>query len=742
MSLFGELGRRNVFRVGIAYAIVAWIVVQVADIVFENIGAPAWVMQTLMLGLSLGFVVALIFSWAYEVTPDGVKRESEVDRSGSITHVTGRKLDRVIIGLLVAALVYFVWESRVADRPVATPETTAASEAVPDEVEVLQTASPDLSIAVLPFENRSALVEDEFFTEGMHDDLLTTLAKIGSMKVISRTSVMEYRDTTKKIPVIATELGVANILEGGVQRAGNQVRINVQLIDAQNDEHLWAEIYDRELTAENLFAIQTEISKAIADALHATLSPDEERRISTAPTDNLEAFDHYLRGRQLMATRAVDDLEASTHEFLKAVELDPEFALAWVGVADSHNLLSDYGSVPLGTYFEIRDKAINRALEIDSRLGEAYASLGALLSEKNETAAAEEALLTATRYSPNYATGWHWYANMIRRNTLRTHEALPYSLRAAELDPNSAIILANLSGNYGQIGDYASSERYNTQLLRMHPDFVQGLRGLVFERLRDGDVASALDAQRKILRVDPGSAFAAFRHATLLASAGAFEEARTIGQSMGERFPDDALTRLVDLAIEFPQGDVRNSRAILSDVLEGHTSDTASWNTAYLGTLTGNFDIAIDAFDRVSAGRLSAAQFSDEFLGKAEGALCFMSYSMLGSEGNEAGGQALLEASIELYENQLVDLLQHPESRDFDLCYLLTGEHDKALDILELQLENNFVFSWPWDHRMRPYDAVREHPRFVAARLEYERRMSEQRELLAAQDTQKPAFEF
>ncbi|MEJ2297828.1 MAG: hypothetical protein P8X94_04855 [Woeseiaceae bacterium] len=166
------------------------------------------------------------------------------------------------------------------------------------------------------------------------------------MKVISRTSVMEYRNTTKKIPEIARELGVENILEGGVQRAGNQVRINVQLIDADTDEHLWAEIYDRELTAENLFAIQSEISKAIADAMHATLPPEEVDRIDAVPTQSLDALDHYLRGRKLMATRAVDDLEQATREFLEAVSIDPGFALAWVGVADSHALLLAYKDLP------------------------------------------------------------------------------------------------------------------------------------------------------------------------------------------------------------------------------------------------------------------------------------------------------------------------------------------------------------------------------------------------------------
>ena len=341
MGFFGELKRRNVFRVAIAFAIVAWLVVQVADIVLENIGAPAWVMQTMLLLLALGFIVTAMFAWAYEVTPEGIRRESEVDRSASITRVTGRRLDQMIVGLLVVSLAYFVWEARFAGHDEGgAPDTPAAVKPAAEEDAVFVTPASDLSIAVLPFDNRSALPEDAFFADGMHDDLLTTLAKIGSLKVISRTSVMQYRNTTMTVPEIARKLGVANILEGGVQRAGNQVRINVQLINAETDEHVWAEIFDRELTAENLFAIQSEISKAVAEALQATLSPAERQRIDTTPTDSLEAFDHYLRGRVLLAKRTTDEMQQATQEFLKAVELDPKFALAWVGVADAQCLIS------------------------------------------------------------------------------------------------------------------------------------------------------------------------------------------------------------------------------------------------------------------------------------------------------------------------------------------------------------------------------------------------------------------
>jgi TolB-like protein/Tfp pilus assembly protein PilF len=732
MSFFGELGRRNVIRVGFAYAIVAWLVVQVADIVFETIGAPVWVMQTLMLLLALGFLVTLIFAWAYEVTPDGIKRESEVDRSQSITGVTGHRLNRIITGLLVVALAYFVWESRFAERTGITPAPTVADQTSPDQAESV--AAADLSIAVLPFDNRSALADDAFFAEGMHDDLLTTLAKIGSMKVISRTSVMEYRDTTKKIPEIAKELGVANILEGGVQRAGNQVRINVQLIDAETDEHLWAEIYDRELTAENLFAIQSEISRAIADALHATLSPEEAERLTMAPTDSLEAFDHYLKGRQIMATRNVNDLETATAEFLKAVELDPRFALAWIGVADSHNLLAGYSGLPRGSYFQIRDEAINKALQIDPRLGEAFASLGALQRDKADFEAAEQSFKQAIRLSPNYATGYHWLSNMLRDDLYRVEEALVYAQRAAELDPNSAVILANLWGTYSIIGDYASVARLADQALEIDPDFSQALGEKAYLLSLEGDFVGSIEATRKVVEVDAGSASGLFYYAAGFAAIGAFDEARGITQTLGERFPDHPLAKLADVSLVIAEGREPNARSVIATVLDESPAFIVSTEAGYAALRLRHFDLALQAFNDAVHGDLTTMDYSTQFVGTWNGSLCTFAWLLLETPGAEDRGRELLSKTIAFFEDELPDSVRHPERFGLDACYVLAGEPEKALDVLERQLENHFIWGWRWMLQQSVYDPLREEPRFIALRKEFDARMAEQVTLLRRND--------
>ena len=741
MSFFGELGRRNVFRVGIAYAIIAWLVVQVADIVFETIGAPAWVMQTLMLGLVLGFFVALIFSWAYEVTPEGVKRESEVDRSQSITGHTAHKLDRVITGLLVLALGYFIWESRFAE-PDAVPTADPVAVTTEDTQPVEETVTPvsDLSIAVLPFDNRSNLADDEFFTEGMHDDLLTTLAKIGSMKVISRTSVMEYKDTTKKIPEIAEELGVANILEGGVQRAGNKVRINVQLIDANTDEHLWAEIYDRELSAENLFAIQSEISRAIADALHATLSPEEEQRIATAPTDNLEAFDHYLRGRQLMATRQVPKLEQATQEFLDAVALDPDFALAWVGVADSHSLLEGYATLPDGTFRDIRMNAIERALAVDNRLGEAYASLGAVYVDDNEPGMAEEAFRKSIEFSPNYATAYHWFSNLLNDSVLRVPEALAYAQRAAELDPRSGIILSNLAGNVSDIGDYRGALRHARRMVETHPDFAHSYASAGEALLYLGDYAGSTASYLKALDVDDSYFYAYLNSVYMYAMLGAQDEMTQFIEDRGDA--DSDVYQLTELGASAVFGADPRTRDVVTDVLANTTDLFTARQAGWAAFYNGEYDLALEAFLQSDLGDLATAEFDISWISQNSFAACELAWLLLESDGLEDQGARLLSATFDFHADHFPEEVRHQDSWPLDTCHLLNGDTDAALDVIEQQLAHHHIWNWRWNHLLPAYGTIREHPRYVAAWEEHDRRMAEQLEELRAKDGAKPAFEF
>lgn len=456
MSLFAELKRRNVFRVAFAYGVIAWVLAQVTDLAFDNFGSPEWVSKTVLFLLMLGLPLAIFFAWAFELTPEGIKKEKDVDRSESITPKTGRKIDYLIIGVLIIAVGFLLSDK------FQTNEQEAP-------FEVIETDGSRMSIAVLPFDNRSNREEDEFFTTGIHDDLLTTIAKIGSMKVISRTSVMQYKNTTKNIPQIAKELGVANILEGGVQRSGNQVRINVQLIDAETDEHLWAEIYDRQLTAENLFVIQSEVSNAIAKALQATLSPEEQKRINAIPTQNLEAYEAYLLGRQKWTSRTAISTAESVTLFQKAVDLDPDFAQAYAGLGDAYRHQIWYGGLRGSDVLPNAERAILKALELDDQSGETWAALGGLRAQMGDFSAGEDALRHAIELNPNYSVAYNWLGLLLNKKG-EFEEALEVFRKGLEVDPLSAVLHSNIAHAFGSLGRFDEMKAGYQRIIEISPD--------------------------------------------------------------------------------------------------------------------------------------------------------------------------------------------------------------------------------------------------------------------------------
>jgi TolB-like protein len=316
-SFVSELRRRNVLRVAAAYALVAWIIIEAGSVLLPTFGASDTAFQTYVIVVLLGFFVSLIFAWIFEITPDGVKLDKDVDREAQ-AESKGGLTNYAIIGLLIVALAVSVTFNVADIQPGGEPSAA----------DIMMNRQ---SIAVLPFSSRSSVADNILFADGVHDDLLTKLANLGSLKVISRTSVMEYRDTTKNLRQIGEELDVDTLLEGSVQQIGANVRINVQLIDAETDEHLWARIYDRQLTTENIFTVQSEVSAEIAAALHTTLMPDEQIQAADVPTQNLRAYSLYKSGRDNLYQRRLEPLREARTQFEQAIELDPEYAepYAW-----------------------------------------------------------------------------------------------------------------------------------------------------------------------------------------------------------------------------------------------------------------------------------------------------------------------------------------------------------------------------------------------------------------------------
>ncbi len=475
---FAELKRRQVFKIAAVYGAVAFAVMQAADIAFPRLGLPDWTVTFVVALAAIGFPIAILLAWALEMTPEGVKK-TEPARTGELEAIVALPTrSRWPAGLLaLAGILLLAMGGWWVYRDGATEEAALADSARPR------------SIAVLPFDNLSGEEANEYFSDGITDDIITHLSKLSELKVISRTSVMRYKETDKSLRQIAGELGVATVLEGGVQRSGDRVRINAQLIDASTDEHLWAEQYNALLT--DVFAIQTDIALQIASALQAQLSPQERGRVESTPTENLEAYNLYLQGRFFWNKRTAEGLRTGLDYFQQALEVDPDFALAWVGVADSYTILASWGYLSVEETYESAKSAALKALENDEALGEAHITLAQILQQyewEHERSVAE--FERGIALSPGYATGHQWYGNTLL--TLgRLDEGLAELERALELDPLSLIINQNLGAALRQKGEFERAIERFQNVERLDPDFPGTYQelGLVYEDMNAFDDA-------------------------------------------------------------------------------------------------------------------------------------------------------------------------------------------------------------------------------------------------------------
>lgn len=457
MSFLAELRRRSVFRIAAAYVVTAWLIVQVVATIAPMFALPDTAQRLVLIVLLIGFPVAVILAWVYELGPDGIRRDSGVATPGF-----GRKVDFMIIGVLIVALIM-----SLLTRP-----------SIDDHV--------DSSIAVIPFANLSGDPETDPFTYGIYDDLLTHLSRIKSIRTVSRTSMLRYADTTLPIPEIATNLDVATILEGGVQRSGDRIRINVQLIRADRDEHLWAETYDRELSASNVFEIQSDIARAIADALRATLTEDDERRLTTVPTRNIDALDRYFIGRRLLEQRTRESLEAAIQYFEQVTELDPEFALGWSGLADAYMLMPEYSSSIDRELVERQAReAIDKALELNPDLPEIHASKAWYELRFYKWNEAERIFREALEIYPDNINVLHWLSHVLSFQG-RFEEALEIARHAVEVEPDSLMMKTNLAYILTDARMHEEALSISRKLRDEFPEYLAQRRNFFLHALRAG----------------------------------------------------------------------------------------------------------------------------------------------------------------------------------------------------------------------------------------------------------------
>ncbi|MEO8440836.1 MAG: hypothetical protein ABI540_11530, partial [Spartobacteria bacterium] len=485
-----ELKRRNVYRVAAAYVVVGWLLVQVATQVFPFFEVPNWGVRLIVLGILIGLPVALLLAWAYEITPEGVKRTEDVAPGASRPRRTGRKLDFLIITVLAAVIALLIFDRFRTPR--SAPDTAS-----------------EKSIAVLPFANLSEDKSNAYFADGIQDEILTRLSKIGAMKVISRTSTQQFQSRPGSVTDIAKQLAVAHILEGSVQKSGDAVRVNVQLIKADHDSHVWAETYDRKLT--DIFAVESEIAEKIASALAAHLTGRERDAIATVPTQNQEAYDNYLRALDLLNSQDFRQLLQGRDALKRAVELDPGYAQAWARLALAEAEIY-FGAGPgegIHTAAQAAQsrRAAETAIRLAPELSDSHLGLGSYYyycEQDFDRALAE--LREAHRLAPNdsyiiFATG------LVKRRLGKLEEALKLQREAVVLDPRNSDMWVNLARTYGALRDFTQVQEMFDRAITIARDEPDIVTQKAFAYLIEGkpDAAEAV-----IASADTGPAASAF----------------------------------------------------------------------------------------------------------------------------------------------------------------------------------------------------------------------------------------
>jgi adenylate cyclase len=485
-SFFAELKRRNVYKVAVAYAIVGWLIVQIATQVFPFLEIPNWVVRLVIVCIAIGFPIAFIIAWAFELTPEGIKRTEDVGPSVGGASKGRTWIYVAAIGAALSIAVFFI--GRYTGQHYARAGGTEL---------------PAKSIAVLPFDNLSRDPDNAFFAEGVQDEILTRLAKVADLKVIARTSTQKFKSAPENLPDIAKQLGVMNILEGSVQKANDQVRVNVQLINALTNTHLWAEIYDRKLT--DIFAVESDIAKTIADTLQAKLTGSEKQLMASQPTTDTTAYEFYHKGRSLWEKRTGDNIPKAIEFYEQAIARDPNYALAYADLANAYVLLPYYTGARRHNSLAKAKEAALKALHLDPNIAEAHVALGKLNFFQMDLAGSLREYQRAIELKPNYAAAHQWFGNDSLVSLGRFDEAIAEGKRAVELDPLSLIINADLGITLYLARRYDDAIEQLRKTLVIDPTFFYAHYNLGVALQLKGDLSAAISEYEKAKQLSDDS---------------------------------------------------------------------------------------------------------------------------------------------------------------------------------------------------------------------------------------------
>ena len=690
-DLFQELKRRNVFRVGVAYVVLAWLLLQVGAVLAPILGLPDLVLSFVIFALVLGLPMALLFAWAWELTPDGLKRAAEVHPEASVTEKTGQRLNRITTGVLVAAVVLLL-----ADRFLLSGKSDDGRNG--SDI-ALGDRSYD-SIAVLPFVNMSEDAGQEFFSDGISEELLNLLAKTKGLRVAARTSSFAFKGKNEDIKGIGEQLDVDTVLEGSVRKADTKLRITAQLIDVASGYHLWSETYDRELT--DVFAVQDEISASIVKALQVHFGEaGAPQEIAQSYKADVEAYEQYLMGRRRIEMRTKADIEAALEHFTKAIEIDPGYAPPYSGKADAYMLLSDrngaYGDIPKKYAIDLAEPLIEGALTLDPVLAEAHNSKGFLLHTSEKRTEALVSFDRAIELRPSYAIAHMWRSQLFDAMN-REKEAKLALEEAYRIDPLSVVIVRNLIFKRMDFNDLEGAERLLMKLEEIAPerdDYIKSIRTAMIWNA--GDLSEAWTNLQEFVATS-NIPRARFMSARVLLDLKNFDEALKYIPERGKVF--------ILLGMQFPEGAMTAWEARDQDFRE---SKDGLLQLFYIHLATRDFDRALEALE---AAKLDLTATGDLFSGRP-GSIDAPDYVYLMQKlGRQDEAAPVLKLLDQYIENLVDDGLGHNAHVVTARTAALRGDAEGALEAL-LRAEVEHDIGWYMRDDIL-FEDLKDRPEFVA----------------------------
>src|SRR5882724_2135180 len=487
-KFFAELKRRNVYKVAIAYAVVAWLLMQVATQVFPFLEIPNWAIRLVIMLIVIGFPIALVIAWAFELTPEGLKRTEFADELPKKSARSRAWIYVVIIAGVISMGVFFLGRYTAVSKQ-SEPSNAGTQWA---------SAIPEKSIAVLPFENASGNPETEYLSDGISEALINSLTELQQLKVIARSTAFRYKGKPVDPQVVGRELKVRAVLMGLVRQTGERLNVQVDLVDATTGAQLWGEEYERKLS--DVLLVKQTIAREVTEKLRLRLTGEQQQRLVKRDTTNPEAYQFYLKGRYYWEKRTAENLKKALDQFQQAADKDPNYALAYVGLADCYLLLEDYVGTPASETYPKAKAFAQRALQLDSSLAEAHTSLAYVYSNLWQWEQAEEEFKRAIKLNPNYPTAHHWYY-LYPLDLGRIDEAMAEIKRAHELDPLSLVIGTTLTYAYFVEGDVNSAIAQGKRVIDLDPNFPRAHEYLGLAYLKQGRHSEAIAELEKAVEL-------------------------------------------------------------------------------------------------------------------------------------------------------------------------------------------------------------------------------------------------